>query len=49
MVKAFRISRATAQRDIDLLKKKGLVEFNGVPRRGRYLLTRNTAGKLRKE
>ena len=39
MEEAFKISFATAQRDIAVLKKIGLIRFEGAPKTGRYVLT----------
>ena len=39
MEKIFNISKATAERDIYLLKKIGLIRFIGSPKTGRYVLT----------
>ncbi len=39
MEKIFKISKATAERDLALLKKLGLIEFIGPPKTGKYMLT----------
>ena len=41
LMKVFKVSRATAQRDMANLKMLGLVIFEGVPKTGRYVLTGN--------
>ena len=35
----FKIERATAQRDMALLRKLGFVEFKGAPKTGHYVIT----------
>jgi ATP-dependent DNA helicase RecG len=35
----FGLTRATAQRDLAVLRKAGLIEFAGASRTGRYILT----------
>ncbi|MCD6578954.1 hypothetical protein J7L48_05720 [bacterium] len=37
--KFFNISKATAERDISLLKKLELIDFKGAPKIGKYILT----------
>jgi Mn-dependent DtxR family transcriptional regulator len=38
------ISRATAKRDIDILKNAGLIEYVGSRKAGRYMLTEKGTG-----
>ena len=37
--KLFNISTATAERDLMILKKLGLIIFKGAPKTGKYILT----------
>lgn len=39
MEKNFNISTATAERDLSILKRLGIVVFKGAPKTGRYILT----------
>ncbi len=39
MERVFRISTATAKRDLVLLRKLGLIVFEGAPKTGKYVLT----------
>jgi ATP-dependent DNA helicase RecG len=45
--KLFSISGATVERDISLLRRLGLIRFEGAPKKGRYVLTEK--GKLQNE
>ena len=42
----FKIERATAQRDMALLREAGLVSFKGAPKTGRYVLTDDARQRL---
>ena len=46
MEKIFKISKATAERDLALLKKLGLIEFIGPPKTGKYMLTKKGSDLL---
>lgn len=39
MKDTFKISRATAQKRYDTAKKLGIIEFDGPPKTGKYILT----------
>jgi ATP-dependent DNA helicase RecG len=39
MERVFSISTATAERDLALLRRLGLIVFEGAPKTGRYVLT----------
>jgi len=45
----FSVSFATAQRDIAILKNQGLIDFEGAPKTGRYILTEKGKDVLRRE
>jgi len=45
----FGVERATGQRDMQVLKKAGLVLFQGSPKTGRYILTAGMAKRLKRK
>ena len=52
METSFDISTATAERDLSILKRIGIIVFKGVPKTGRYILTekgKKTIEELRKD
>jgi len=48
IIKSFEIERATAQRDMAILKESGVLEFKGSSKTGAYFLTENFKKKIKR-
>jgi ATP-dependent DNA helicase RecG len=47
--KLFHISDATVERDISLLRRLGIIRFEGAPKKGRYVLTEKGKSELQRK
>jgi ATP-dependent DNA helicase RecG len=47
--KLFRISDSTVERDISLLRRLGIIRFEGAPKKGRYVLTEKGKSELQRK